>query len=536
MPAWRDPLLPEIEIPIDLKNRWFRLGSARFQLLPKQYEFLRAPEEFVGFISGVGGGKTRVGAIKSAFLSMIPENRGVVGQESLPDLEDTTKRDLLDFLREAELLKEAPNSKNKRALVYCVDPATQESLGYTSEISFQHLDDPDHLRGRHLGWFWIDEISNLKNQRPMNILTGRLRLPAAKGRYKGLGTGNPRGRNWVFDFFFNPEILEELVCHKPGCEFCPTEWQRCNARLRRKRRGIHSTSYENYLLPPDYVENMAASYTADQLRIEVEARFDVYEGQAFREFDYDLHVIVPPPQWENGIPPREWVRLLAVDVGGATPWAFEWSAIDPYGNVVFYDELYRATTDVDSLVYEALPKMKDADRKDYEWRAKVIDYENRIAAEDLSKRGITLTNAIKHAKIASVNRLSSYLHPNSRHHFPDWHPRAGQPGSPRLFILPACRFLIREIPQQRWKEDPSNQSKDELDRGPLHNAVDAALYTVRVLPEPSTLKPSRVDMNAGHLSKMSQMYWEDVKRRQQERENAQRKPYRIHRMRMDMLE
>ena len=43
---WRDPILPVIAIPEDLKTKQFRLGSYRYSLLPKQYEFLSAHEEF----------------------------------------------------------------------------------------------------------------------------------------------------------------------------------------------------------------------------------------------------------------------------------------------------------------------------------------------------------------------------------------------------------------------------------------------------------------------------------------------------------
>lgn len=288
MAVWKDPLLPKIKIPDDLEHTEFTLGSAKYHLLPKQFEFMASPEVFTGFISGYGGGKTKTGVIKAAYLSMTPGNLGIIGRLNGPDLEATTEKDLLAFLHEAELLKEAPNSRNKRALVHCIDPQTGENLGYTSEISFQHLDDPDHLRGRHIGWFWIDEGSECSASAWKNLI-GRLRLPTFKGRFKGMVTGNPEGHNWIYDFFFNQEILENVICGAPGCRLSDKD---CNRNIRLKRRGIHCTSYENYFLPKDTLELQLASYNPEERARYLEGSFDVFEGQIFKEFDHGLHVLV----------------------------------------------------------------------------------------------------------------------------------------------------------------------------------------------------------------------------------------------------
>lgn len=542
---WNDPVLPAIDVPPDLKSLQFRLGSARYSLLPNQYIFSAAQEEFVGYISGVGGGKTRIGAIKAALLSMHPGNRGLVGRFALPDLEDTAQRDLLDFLREAELLKEAPNAKTKTAIVHCVDVDTGKNLGYTSEITFQHLDDPDHLRGRHLGWFWIDEGSELRSIKAWTVLVGRLRLPTFKGMYKGMVTGNPRGRNWIYDFFFNDELLKIMTCGgRPGHHVptCPDKDNtRCNRRLRLKRRAVHSRSYDNYFLPPDYIENMVASYTDEQRRREVEAEFDVFEGQVFKEFNHEIHVIPPHRDWVNGRPPKEWRRLLACDVGGSSPWAFEWVAVDPWGNLIFYDEIYRQTSNVDELAEEALPKMGE-NGSPYEFQAKVIDYENKIAAADLEKRGIQFTNARKMNKSGdggSVSRLSSYLHPNPKHAFPAYHPMAGRMCSPRAFFVQkdyergvGVPNLIRELPQQQWDQQlQSDTFKDVMDRKIPNHATDCALYISREMPHPASLPVNPYAATVTNVSKMAEMYWFDLKRQQEKESQAKpRQPYRISRM------
>lgn len=287
MAVWVDPLLPRIAVPSDLQKQYFQLGSAKYQLLPSQYRFLAAKEEAVCYMGGYGCGKTRTGTLKVAHLAMFPNNRIIVGRFAATDLEETTQRDLMDFLTEAELVHTAPNQKTKKCIVHCVDPLTQKNLGYTSEISFQHMDDPAHLRGRHIGAYWIDEASEVHKDAMKNLM-GRLRWPAFAGRYQALFTGNPEGHNYLYDHFFDEEEITKIVCGHPQCNLSP---EACNAKLRRKRRGIHAKSFENYFLPPDYIETMLASYSPNERQRYMEGSFDIFEGAAFSEFSHDTHVL-----------------------------------------------------------------------------------------------------------------------------------------------------------------------------------------------------------------------------------------------------
>lgn len=287
MAIWKDPLLPRIVIPPDLDKQWFQLGSAKFQLLPHQYETLAAKEEDIVILGGFGCAKTKTGILKMSHFLMIPENRIVVGRFAATDLEETTQRDFIEFLYEAELLKVAPNQKTKKAIVYCVDPVTGESLGYTSEVSFQHMDDPAHLKGRHLGGYWIDEASEVHPDADKN-LKGRLRLPALAGRYQALKTGNTQGHNYLYDQVFNEEEITKKICGHPQCPLTPAD---CNRNLRLKRRGIHAKTYDNHFLPPGYVDGMLSSYSPNERERYLEGSFDSFEGSVFSEFSHDLHVL-----------------------------------------------------------------------------------------------------------------------------------------------------------------------------------------------------------------------------------------------------
>ena len=232
--------------------------------------------------------------------------------------------------------------------------------------------------------------------------------------------------------------------------------------------------------------------------------------------------------WDNGVPQTEWPRLLAMDVGGATANVLEWCAQDPVSkSIVFYNEVHKVTTDMRLLAEMSLPYMKDSKGHDYNWLARVGDQENKIALADMGKYGIEFTNAVKQNKIVSVHRLAGYLHQNPNRHYPNWHPRAGQIGAPLMYMTPTCKHLIEELPMQKWKNERGGTDvKDKLDRSIRHDAVDCALYIVRILPAPKDVPIERPKPNKKELSLQSKLYYEDLKRQKEKQStNTPRKSY-----------
>ncbi len=232
--------------------------------------------------------------------------------------------------------------------------------------------------------------------------------------------------------------------------------------------------------------------------------------------------------WDGMTPPLEWKRVLAMDVGGATPNNLEWAAVCPdTQTLVFYDEVNLTTTDMREIALRALPKMKAPSGIEYQFTAKVVDYENRVAADDMARYGIRFSNAIKHDKTTSIQRLAGYLHPNPARPYPKWHPKAGRLGAPLLFITEGCPRLIHELPLQKWKNDASGASmKDEMDRNIRHDAVDCALYIARVMPAPITIPIPKIAAVEDSRSLQSKLYWLDVKRMEERNKQGEnRKPY-----------
>lgn len=233
--------------------------------------------------------------------------------------------------------------------------------------------------------------------------------------------------------------------------------------------------------------------------------------------------------WQDHIPPAHWQRILAFDVGGATPNALQWFAKCPdTQSLVAYDEVHIITTDMSAVAALALPKMKfPGSENEYEFIAKVGDYENRIALDDMAKHGIRFTNAVKQNKTVSVHRFASYLHPNPRRPFPAWHPNAGKLGAPLLYITPNCKNLIAEIPQQKWKNEKDGTTmKDELDRSVRHDHVDCGLYVARIMPAPTQIPIPKIVIVQATTDINSKMYWAAARKKEAEKTVHQsRKPY-----------
>jgi hypothetical protein len=217
--------------------------------------------------------------------------------------------------------------------------------------------------------------------------------------------------------------------------------------------------------------------------------------------------------WKGLTPPPRWNRILTMDVGGATNNALEWAAICPETqSLVFYDEIVKITTDIRLLASMCKPKMSDPESGEYNFLFRAGDYENRIALDDMGRHGIKFTNAVKHNKNLSIQRLSGYLHPNPMRPYPHWHPKAGQLGAPLMFVMATCKELIKEIPLQKWKVGDGEIVKDVMDRSVRHDTVDCALYAARLLPAPATIPVPKRVQKEDTRSLQSKIYWEDVKR------------------------
>lgn len=502
MSIWLDPKLPQLATPSwnYLKVHPIRFGKYDMTLSQMQWEYTFAPETFVGVVGGVRSGKSLAAVARGLTRTLwIPDNKGIVGRLYQTDLQDTDQRDFYEIAEATGMVKH----KNDRKLdMYCCDmegrllPSKE-----TSEILFLHFDNPNHLKGHGIGWYCVAEASEMQ-EKVVFRLTDRLSHPAAKGRYTGFWHSNPEGRNWCFNWGYNKEAVERIECAEPGCK--RKEHPLC-ARL--MRRAIHNKTKDNPFLTEEYLRMQYAASPPEWIKRYLEGEFDVFEGQIFSEFDQAIHCVRSNEclDWIGHEPPWLWPRYLGIDTGGSDPWAFEASAVDPWGNLIFYNEIYRPEVYVGSFEKELNQIMAGRNFVKFP-----MDYENKTAQEELRRIGVRVTNAIKRGKMLGITQIARYLHPNPERAFPPWHPRAGEGGSPGVFFTEHVPHLVSEVPQQRWKKLAGHDIQlNEMDTRMADHATHAMMYTLRERPKPEeALVSLATKLKAMNLDARSTYYYQ----------------------------
>ena len=183
--------------------------------------------------------------------------------------------------------------------------------------------------------------------------------------------------------------------------------------------------------------------TRDKL---IHGSWEAIENPAFEDFDRDIHVVAPI------VVPDLAVRFEAMDFGVSNPTAWYSAAKFPDESIIVNDEFYRpglvSETASRILTFRAHswgnpvlavcdPSIKNATGFGDKGRGETVHSE-------FSKNGIYLVPA-KNDRLAGRVRVTELLRPDPARLFPEWHPRAGELGSPRLFISTRCPNLIEQI-------------------------------------------------------------------------------------------
>lgn len=206
--------------------------TIRHGVTESQQQFINSNAFIVGFIGGVGSGKTRASCLKA--LSQPPNTVGALVSPTYPMLRDTMLRTFLEIAEKAIV-------KFNKAEMYM-------QLSDGKEILFRSADNPERLRGINLGWAGLDEAALVKKD-TLDILIGRVRLHPGKIWL----TTTPKGtNNWLYEFI-----------------------NRENARV------FKSRTFDNPFLPQSYIEELKNSYTKDFYRQEVLAEFVDYSGGVY---------------------------------------------------------------------------------------------------------------------------------------------------------------------------------------------------------------------------------------------------------------
>lgn len=231
------------------------------------------------------------------------------------------------------------------------------------------------------------------------------------------------------------------------------------------------------------------------------------EGMAFPEWSDDLHLVEAFP-----VPP-EWERFECMDHGTANPAVFHLVPVDYDGNLIVADTYYSPGT-ISEHCGAVLERRKA-------WYPEWVDQMGNVHRGDphtiadpaVTARTGTLSRWGQPATIASEYleqsegrivlipgnndpaagraRISELLKPDPDRPFPDWHPRSGEKGAPRLFVFSSCVELARQLKTAPLLPigAPRKGAGEIVDphwEGPRGHAVAAFRYGVMSRPEAST--------------------------------------------------
>ena len=206
------------------------------------------------------------------------------------------------------------------------------------------------------------------------------------------------------------------------------------------------------------------SHLSDELRRQLElGDWGAFEGQAFPDFDRTTHVL------GRFAVPGEWERVEGMDHGVNNPTCFLAAALDYDGNCVVFDEYYAP-----GIVSDHAAEVQRR-RESGWWQTDPSgvtipttcfgdpSIRNRFGIRDLSGRELSVETEYADAGIAispgqndrreGYARLRELTRCDPDRRFPDWHPRAGSFGSPRLFVTDRCANLVEQLEAAPIKPD-----------------------------------------------------------------------------------
>lgn len=374
------------------------------------------PWRFWLVLAGRGFGKTRIGA---------EEIRAAAQRVEYPNLIGATADDARDIMIEGEsgILAVCPPwerptyQPSKRQLAW---PSGAKSLIFTA-------DEPERLRGKQHMWLWADELAAWRYPEAWDQAMLGLRLG-----------DNPQA---VITTTPKPTRLVRDLIGDPGC---------------RVTRGRTYDNVEN--LAPAFAAEIIRKYEGTRLgRQELDGELLEDEGMAYR-FDERIHCVHP---FEI---PSFWQRNEGMDFGSSAPTAWLVFATDTEGSSVCFDEFYEP-----GMPSETAPAILRLRKQGWEsfdddgWKTRrnVVwgdpqsmanrpPIPGRFGArtsigQEFADLGVPVTPA-NNARDAGYVRVAELLKFDPERRFPEWHPRAGEFGAPRLFFFgDRCPHIVEQL-------------------------------------------------------------------------------------------
>jgi len=228
-----------------------------------QEDFVFDRHKYVLWIGGRGCAKTASGIFKLMEYMHTPEHAGAAILATAPTWRQLQAVTIRTFDRWVP--KEWIRKKHFSGDKMWVDMTN----GCT--VFFCNASNPDSVRGMEVAVIWADEIADCDRDF-LDVVMPCLRQPGYP--HQVILTGTPKGRNWLYQMFIDPQSRLPFINGKE------------QVSLYRAR------SYDNPFLGRDYTATLESQYSGNRAMYDQEVMGDFvrYEGLVYPAFDYGTHV------------------------------------------------------------------------------------------------------------------------------------------------------------------------------------------------------------------------------------------------------
>lgn len=445
------------------------------ELYPKQIEFCKATNKYICYGGARGGGKSHVSRIKMCLLAFnYPGIQILLLRRTLKELRENHVLQLQKLLKNIAIYKD--NTKE-----FLFPNGSRIVLGYCDNEK-----DVLQYQGQAYEVIVLEEATHFtefqfQTLTESNRMSGNLKKEFIPRMYFTCNPGGV-GHSWVKRLFIDKDY--KVTENPKDYIFIP------------------SLVFENkYIMEkdPNYVK-VLENLPEDRKQAMLYGNWDVFDGQFFREFNRNIHVIEP---FEI---PLEWNRYIAMDYG-LDMFAVLFIAVDTKGKAYVYNEIHKS----DLIVSDARQTLKSIMRN-HKYKAIYAppDLWNRnrdtgkSTAELFFEGGIDLTKASNDRKAGWLNvkewlKIKKAKNEQTGEVYED----------SDIKIFSNCINLVRCLPQlQHDEKDPNDVATEPHE---ITHITDALRYfCVNHIAPAKVIKKDEFVMNFDFEKPLYEGYGEEI--------------------------
>jgi len=393
------------------------------------FHFSKADEVLYG---GAAGGGKSYSILWDAVLKAMKYKNARIGifRRKFPELE---KSIILEFLEHVPNHWYNYNKKEHRAYF--------KQTGALIEFNHCQLEtDVYNYQSAQYDFMYFDELTHF-TEYIYTYLNSRCRSPKGyPSQIKSASNPGNIGHHWVKSHFIDGSTHNVLT--KRNNPVSGRDFSTCFIPAR-----VYDNSYimEN---DPKYVSRLLGIKNESERKALLDGDWDSFDGQYFKEWAYDVHVVAPYKI------PDYWTRIRCLDWGYANPTAVLWIAFSPKGEAIVYKELTMTQSTIEQIAAEIL-SMSGKERIDYTmadpslWSINQYERGESVAMK-MTQLGVQMLKADNN-RLAGWNTIHSYLfHEEGK--------------GPRMKIFETCYDLIKSLPglvhNKRKPEDVDTDGDD----------------------------------------------------------------------------